>query len=135
MHRHRLLVVARGVAHMRFHRQGLVLLLGLLVFATAIATGCRGISDRFVLHAQSLPITKTFTWDANPASEQVTSYTVRLDGVVIGTPATPGQPFTIATAGAHTLSVTAANVWGVGPTATLAFTVVLPSAPNGGRIQ
>ena len=104
-----------------------------LLLGICLLTSCGG--NAFVLHAQSLPITKTFLWDANPASEGVTSYTVRLDGVAIGTPSTPGQTFTITTAGPHTLSVTAANLWGVGPTSSLAFTVVLPSAPSGGRIQ
>ena len=48
-----------------------------------------------VIHAQSLPITKTLVWDANPVGDAVTGYTVRLDGIVIGSPTLPSQAFTV----------------------------------------
>ena len=38
------------------------------------------------IHAQSVPITKTLTWDANPAADGVLNYVVRLDTVVVGSP-------------------------------------------------
>lgn len=79
------------------------------------------------VEAQSLPITRTVAWDANAASDNVTNYVVRLDGVVIGSPTTTSMPFTVTTAGAHTLSVTAVNLWAESAPTTLAFNVVVPS--------
>lgn len=55
-----------------------------------------------VVNAQTLPATKTATWTANPAADQVTKYTVRLDGSVVGSPTGTSQAVTFATGGAHT---------------------------------
>lgn len=87
-----------------------------------------------VLYAQSFPTTVTVMWDPNPASEQVTSYTVKLDGGA-GTAVDPGtkctatacsQQVVIPAAGAHTLEVSASNVWGSSPPLTLAFSAASP---------
>jgi len=78
------------------------------------------------VEAQSLPVTKTVAWDANPVTDNVTNYVVRLDGVVIGSPTATSMLFTVTTAGAHTLSVTAVNLWAESAPGTLAFNVVVP---------
>jgi hypothetical protein len=87
------------------------------------------------LVAQSLPINRTVVWDANPVADLVTNYVVRLDGVVIGSPTSTTQPFTITALGSHTLTVVAVNFWGESPPGTLTVNVVAPSAPSGLRIQ
>lgn len=87
------------------------------------------------IYAQSLPITKTVVWDPNPATDQVTLYTVTLDGTTIGTPTTPSQQFTVTTAGAHTLTVSATNLWGTSPATALAINVKLPDKPTNPKIQ
>lgn len=94
-----------------------------------------GCDKVFTVYAQSLPITKTFAWDANPVGDAVTSYTVRLDGTVVGNPSGLTQAFTINTTGAHALTLTATNIWGTSAPTTLNFNVVLPSSPSNGRIQ
>lgn len=90
-----------------------------------------------IVFAQSYPIVKTVAWDANPASDGVTGYTMRLDG---GAPtnvsgATLTAPVSIPSGGAHTITVTATNTWGIGPAATLTILVVGPSAPTNLRLQ
>jgi len=97
----------------------------LLVLTLAcIAVSC---SPFVTLEAQSLPITRTVAWDANAASDNVTHYVVRLDGVIIGSPTTTSMLFTVTTVGAHTLSVVAVNLWDSSAPTTLAFNVVVPS--------
>lgn len=104
------------------------ILIALLVVIAALV-GCVP-----VLYAQSFPVTVTVLWDPNPATEQVTSYTVKLDGGA-GTAVDPGtkctatvcsQQLVIPAAGAHTLEVSASNVWGSSPPLTLAFTAASP---------
>jgi hypothetical protein len=87
------------------------------------------------VYAQSLPITRTVAWDANPASDGVTNYVVRLDNVVIGSPTTTSLPFTITTAGTHTLAVRAVNLWAESPDSTLVINVIVPAKPTGLRLQ
>lgn len=87
------------------------------------------------IFAQTLPVTKTLIWDANPASDQVTNYTVRLDSTLVGNPTTPTQAVVFTTAGAHALTVTATNTWGTSPATTLNVNVVIPGAPGNPRIQ
>lgn len=98
------------------------------LFLLVLVLACVNVScDAVVtLEAQSLPVTKTVAWDANPASDNVTNYVVRLDGVIIGSPTATSMPFTVTTAGAHTLSVTAVNLWAESAPGTLAFNVVVP---------
>jgi len=100
-----------------------VILLVVLTLA-CITVSC---SPVVTLEAQSLPITKTVAWDANAASDNVTHYVVRLDGVIIGSPTATSMLFTVTTVGAHTLSVTAVNLWDSSAPTTLAFNVVVPS--------
>mgnify|MGYP003334732990 CR=1 FL=1 len=108
--------------------------LGLGTVVALVGIWSAGCNPTQVLYAQSLPVTKTLAWDANPASDAVTNYTVRLDGTVIGNPTTPTQAFTINTAGLHTLSVTATNTWGTSQASTLSLNVVVPSAPANLRV-
>lgn len=117
-------------------RRSLLAALGLtgLTLLSLVSYGC---DPTMVIYAQSLPITKTVAWDANAASDNVTSYTLRLD---TGTPSTVVPPattgtVTFTTAGTHTITVTATNVWGTSPPATLVVNVVVPGAPGNVRIQ
>ena len=87
------------------------------------------------VYAQTLPITKTVAWDANPVSDAVTGYVVRLDGVVVGSPTGLTQAVTFTTAGAHTLAVRAVNLWGESVDTTLAVNVVVPVKPTNVRLQ
>ena len=89
-----------------------------------------------VLRAQTLPVTKTVAWDANPSAEQVLTYTVTLDGagpITVTAPLT-SAPVTFATAGTHTLRVTATNLWGTSAPAVLVVDVRLPANVGGLRI-
>ena len=91
-----------------------------------------------VIHAQSLPITKTIAWDANPTTDIVTKYTFWLDtgpkGDVFAT--SPLIAFiTFTTTGPHTIHLTATNPWGESPEATLTVNVVVLARPTGLRIQ
>lgn len=110
------------------------LLIGALVTVAAVLTVWWSRPAVVVLHAQTLPITKTLVWDASVPTEQVTNYVVKLDGVTIGSPTSPSQVFTITSPGPHTLSVSAVNPWGSSTDATLAINVVLPSRPNNLRV-
>lgn len=107
------------------------------IVATLIVVG--GISyskpGTVVLKAQSLPITKTIAWDANPSIDGVIDYTVRLNGIVVGTPTTTtSQAVTFTTQGPQTITVTARNTWGTGPAGTLNVDVRVPGAPTNIRI-
>jgi len=84
-----------------------------------------------VLQAQALPIAVTVTWDASPASDQVTNYIVRMDGVIVGSPTGIEQPVTITTAGPHTFTVVAVNLWATSPPGTLVVDVRVPGSPGG----
>ena len=90
---------------------------------------------RVRVYAQTLPATKTLAWDVNPIVDAVLNYTVTLDGIVVGNPVMTTQLVTFTTAGAHVLTVTATNIWGVGPAATLNVTVIVPGRPNNVHIQ
>jgi hypothetical protein len=110
---------------------------GLILALVAVLVACASFWPRghvFVIHAQSLPITKTLVWDANPVGDGVTGYTVRLDGVVIGNPTLPSQAFTVTTVGAHTLTVVATNTWGSSAPGTLNINVIVPSNPANLRV-
>jgi hypothetical protein len=87
------------------------------------------------IQAQSLPKTVTLAWDANSASDTVTHYVVRLDGVVVGSPTGTTQPVTITTAGVHLLSVRAVNLWAESPDTTLTVNVIIPGKPSNLRLQ
>lgn len=108
-----------------------LLVLALVIGACAVAIN-HGV---VVVHAQTLPATKTLAWDANPAGDGVINYVVKLDTVTIGTPAGLTQAVTFTTAGMHTLTVAAVNTWGTGPATTLNVNVVVPGNPNNLRLQ
>lgn len=89
-----------------------------------------------VLIAQTLPVTKTIAWDdATAAADGVTNYTVTLDGTVVGSPTGLTQAVTFTTAGVHTVTVTATNIWGTSGPATLSITVKVPGNPANVRLQ
>jgi hypothetical protein len=93
-----------------------------------------GIPGVIVLRAQTLPVTVTLAWDANPASDNVTNYVVRLDGVVVGSPTGTSQLCTITTAGLHTFAVRAVNLFAESPDSTLTVNVVVPRGPTNLRV-
>lgn len=88
-----------------------------------------------VVEAQTLPIAKTLSWNANPAGDNVTNYTVTEDGTVIGNPTVPSQSVTFTSLGTHTLTVTATNSFGTSAPATLTVVVQLPTTPAGLKLQ
>ena len=87
------------------------------------------------IYAQTLPVTRTAVWTPNAASDAVTNYTVRLDGTTVGSPTAATQSVTFTTLGAHTVTVTATNIWGTSGPLTLTVNVVAPSTPTGLVIQ
>lgn len=107
-------------------------LAGVLVLAALVGVGRQ---RTVVIRAQSLPVTRTASWDANPAPEAVTNYTVTLDGVVVGNPTGTTQAVTFTTAGPHTLTVTATNLWDTSSPATLNVVVVTPGSPKNPKVQ
>lgn len=80
-----------------------------------------------VVDVTQVPATLGFTWDANPAVENVTSYDVLLDGVVVGSTADTVLSIPVDTANiTHTVQVRAANADGVsGPSAPFSFMLVV----------
>lgn len=94
-----------------------------------------------VIHAQTLPVTKTLLWDPVPdpcapaTTCPVLNYTVTLDGTVIGSPTTTSQAVTFTTAGTHNLTVTATNIWGTSPAGALTVNLVVPGKPANLKVQ
>ena len=89
-----------------------------------------------VIHAQSLPITKTVAWDPNPAADNVTQYNLGLDAgprTAILAPVTTGTVI-FTTTGLHTIRLNAQNMWGMSPDATLTVNVIVPATPSGLRL-
>jgi hypothetical protein len=65
------------------------------------------------IYAQSLPRVVTVTWDANPPSENVTSYDVVLDtgaAIPVVPSASPSAQVSVATAGHHVVAVIAKSM-------------------------
>ena len=88
------------------------------------------------VYAQTLPVTKTLAWDqADEVSAGVTGWIVTLDGTTVSSPTVKTQAVTLTTAGAHTLTVRAVNVWGTSAPSTLSVNVVVPASPSGLRLQ
>lgn len=119
---------------MKSLRLRLVLWLGAMLLAVACATVLVHPPGVLTVYAQTLPATKTLLWDANPAGDAVLNYTVTLDAVAVGSPVVPSQSLTFATAGTHTIKVTAVNTWGPGAATTLTVNVIVPSAPTNLRL-
>ncbi len=81
------------------------------------------------------------TWDPNPASEGVITYSVNYDGIEQNSQAISctsvqcqiviGQ----VTSGLHNCQVFAANTWGTSPPSGITFTVALPTPPANLRVQ
>lgn len=114
----------------------LAILLVLVACATWIRTPLPPIvGGPIVLEAQALPINAIVAWTANPTSDQVLNYIVRLDGVIVGSPTGIEQPITITTAGIHTITVVAVNLWATSPPGTLVVDVRVPGSPGGLAIR
>lgn len=117
-------------------RSRTILLLLLVLAAMACATFWpRPTPVVWTIYAQSLPVTKTLAWDANPPGDAVLTYTVQLDSVTIGTPTGTTQLVTFTTGGAHVLRVSATNMWGTSGWATLNANVVGPGSPGNLHFQ
>lgn len=71
----------------------------------------------------------TISWDPNPAEEQVTGYKVYVDAL----PAVDVAAPTLTTElepGAHTIQISAVNLWGEGPKSDPVQTPVAPTKPG-----
>jgi len=93
--------------------------------------------NKITIYAQTLPVTKTASWNGNPASDNVINYTIQLDSnaaISVLSPST-STPITFATSGAHTLTLTATNMWGTSPATTLNVNVVVPGTPSGLNVK
>lgn len=116
-----------------------VILLLLFIAACAVAVHPPvPLPGVFVLYAQTLPITKTATWNApivDATHAAADSYTVRLDGIVVGSPTTTTQAVTFTTNGAHTVTVTATNQWGTSGPLALSVLVAPPNTISGLTLQ
>ncbi len=80
-------------------------------------------------------------WDPNPASDNVTYYTLTFDSTVFSVPpavdgacACVRQAVTIG-AGPHTATVTATNLWGTSAATTLTFNANAAGKPTNPRVQ
>lgn len=115
--------------------------IGLALIVLAFVAGCLSktlplpMPGVIELDAQTLPITKTVAWDADPASDAVLNYTVALDGTVVEQPTGTTQAVTFTTQGLHTITVTATNVWGTSGTGTATVNVKLPTTPANLHLQ
>lgn len=118
----------------------------LVLAACAIFTG----PGRVVLYAQSLPATVHAQWDPPAAAENVTGYTMTLDGgapIAVANTIDPSctcirTPLTVPAFGAHTLTVVANNLLISGdPTSTqsgapaaVGFTLAKAAVVSNGKI-
>lgn len=85
-------------------------------------------------------ITVRVQWNPNPAVDNVTSYTLVVDGgspiSVLPSACTPTvceQTVTV-TFASHTFAITATNQWGTSPTTTVTENLSIPNAPTNVRI-
>lgn len=104
----------------------------ILFIALALYTlGCASIPT---LYAQSLPRVVTVTWDANPASDNVSSYDLILDtgtAIPISPSPNPTGQVTVTTAGHHVVAVVAKSITLVCDDPTQCSTIqVSSSAPS-----
>ena len=74
----------------------------------------------------AFPKSVSISWDANPASDNVVSYTVSVNGAPIGATASTSMPFTVPAPGTYTAAVHATNTFGDGPDGTAALVAALP---------
>lgn len=74
------------------------------------------------------PLTRYIKWDLRPASEDVTSYVVSVNGTVIAStgPNVSFVQYDIPAAGVYTASVIARNSFGDGPAGQAVLTAQLP---------
>ena len=72
----------------------------------------------------AFPKSGTITWNPNPPSEQVTSYKVAVNSVLVGTSATNSLPYTFPTPGSYLIQVAATNGEGDGPPGSLSYNLI-----------
>ena len=88
------------------------------------------------------PAVVTLLWTPNPPEEQVQTYTVTFDGVVVQglsasavcTATDCRTPLTIPTSGAHVVGLTATNAWGTSEPAFYSFSASVPGKSTNIRI-
>lgn len=74
----------------------------------------------------------TLTWNANPASDNVTSYNIYLDGSKVGNVTGTSYNFSGLVDGSHTFGVTAVNTSGESSVSSVSYVVQnLPAVPTG----
>jgi hypothetical protein len=103
--------------------------LAVSVFDGVAESGLSNTIMFLVAAAQAPGLSGTLLWQANPAAELVTAYTVTLNGTIVGTTTGTSQPITFTSTGPQTLTVFATNATGPGPAAMLVYTVAVPLAP------
>lgn len=110
-----------------------------LVACASITTSLKPTAGVVKLVAAALPYSATFNWNANPATENVTSYQVKLDGstttvlpsACTGTPSICTTQLLLTSRGAHVASVAGVNLTLSGdPGVTGVPQVGLPSTLN-----
>lgn len=102
--------------------------MAVLVACSVLSPSKPNLPGMITIYAQTLPITKTLTWDASANTD---SYIVTQDTAQIGTPTVTTQSVTITAVGSHTFTVAAKNLWGTSTATALTVNVVLPTVPSG----
>lgn len=74
----------------------------------------------------AFPKTVSIEWDANPVGDNVTSYSVSVNGSPVGTTSGTSQLFSVPSAGTYTASVVATNGFGDGPAGQAILVAAVP---------
>lgn len=70
-------------------------------------------------------------WSPNPPEEEISSYSVHMDGALVGSTPAPSFEIPEVTPGVHVIEIAAVNAWGPGPGSDPVRTPVAPSKPGG----
>lgn len=87
------------------------------------------------------PITVNVVWDAYPATENITKFTVTHNGTPVDvmpsacTATECAKAITLTSAGPHVVSVTATNMWGTSAPNSITFTASSPGRSGNLRIR
>ena len=101
--------------------------IGLAILLVILGTALAGA-------ALTYPVTAYVAWDQNPSTDQVTSYTLSLDGATVSVtdPLSCGgttsckQPLSVPNSSPHTACVTATNLWGTSSPSCVTFIAAAP---------